>query len=89
MTLLDMIKKYERIKHSLEQEHVSRHNFALLRCDIEVVDQFLKDLKSVAEQRPSLVNVRHKILKKIDKLIDSGDYSDAQMLAQTLSILPS
>ena len=92
MTLLEMIKKYERVKKNVEkmQDRVPpfTHNLSRIVDDIEVVDTILNDLKSVRDQQPSWVTLRDKVMKKIDKELDLCQYTEAEKLTRILSLLP-
>jgi len=88
MTLSEVIKKYEGVKRELTEREYYVFTPTQLRDSIGIVDQFLKDLNSINECQPSWVTVRDKILSAIDMNINDKNYKDAQILAQTLSILP-
>jgi len=87
MTLLEMIKKYEKVITELEKkrpEYPPDH----LSAQIETMSCIVKDLKSIRDQQPSWVTVRDKIMKKMDVEIGCERYADVLTLAQTLNILP-
>ena len=82
MTLLEMIKKWEKMKAKIVAESGSRPT-----GDIVIVDAVLEDLHSV-EAHPSVTNICDKLLKKIDRALEGGDFTDAHTLAQILGMLP-
>ena len=82
MTLLEMIKKYEKDRADLIAESGSRPTGPLA-----VVDQVLKDLRSV-ETHPSVAMLCDKILRQIDKTILNDDPDGAQIWAHVLEMLP-
>ena len=92
MTLLEMIKKYEGVKSDLEMQQCrvppKIEGLYDIGDGINVTEHVLRDLKSIRYQQPSWVTVRVKIMKKIDKALESDDPESALKLAQTLSILP-
>ena len=79
MTLLEMIKKYEKLKKEMERKLAKEDEF--------IVDCILEDLHSV-EAHPSVTVLCDKILKKIDFELDRKHYVEAQTLASMLSMLP-
>ena len=84
MTLLEMIKKYEDAKAALETQSPT----VPMLNSISDIDMIVEDLKSIRDQQPSWVTVRHKIMKRIDRALENDDPESALKLAQTLSILP-
>jgi len=83
MTLLEMIKKYEKKKADIVADCGGRPT-----GDMVIVNAILRDLHEIEEQQPSWVTVRDKIMKKIDTEIGYEHYESAQILAQTLTLLP-
>ena len=85
MTLLEMIKKYEKVEKTLREPRLPGS------LDVEdsfsIVAHILKDLRSV-ETHPSVTNICDKILQKLDRALTLNDFQDAQTLAHILSLLP-
>ena len=78
MTLLEMIKKYEKIKkrmHEVQQKD-----------DEEIVEAILEDLRSV-EAHPSVTTICDKILTKIAVALGENAPDEALTWARTLSEL--
>ena len=86
MTLLEMIKKYEKVKDGLEQQ-VSEYPPNHLSVQIETMDCILEDMKSVRDQHPSWATLRVNILKQIDKAINNNDPDGALTWASALQTL--
>lgn len=82
MTLLEMIKKYEKDKAELIAESGSRPTGALA-----IVNQILKDLRSV-EAHPPVTTICDEILKKIAVALDENAPDEALTWARTLQTLP-
>lgn len=89
MTLLEMIRRYERVKKDIVEPRGPITHVFLEDDSLAIVNRILKDLHSVEEQQPSWVTVRVKILSMIDKAIANDDPDGAHVWAQTLQILPS
>lgn len=86
MTLLEMIKKYEKVKDGLEQQ-VLKYPPNHLSAQIETIDLILKDMKSVVEC-VSVNTLYTKVLKQIDKAIVNDDPDGALTWTNVLSMLP-
>ena len=80
MTLLEMIKKYEEVKSRIDEDDMI--------STVVLADNILTDLKNLEERQPSWVDIRNKVMKRIDIEIKYEHYSDALILAQTLPIFP-
>ena len=84
MTLLEMIKKWEGVKSTLEEE---RNKVGpRIMGDIEVANDILKDLHSLSEY-VSEENIREKVLKKMDEEAEKYEYGSLEMLARVYSIM--
>jgi len=88
MTLLEMIKKYEKVRKDIvESCHVPFGFKALADDSLEVVDHILKDLRGILEESSVLqANMRYKTLCEINKAMDKGRYTDDDLI-KLLSIL--
>ena len=83
MTLLEMIKKYEKMRAKIVAESGSRPS-----GEIVMVTHVLEDLKSVRDQYPTWVTIRVRIFKQIDKAITNDDPDGALTWAHALKLLP-
>ena len=86
MTLLEMIKKYEKIKKKM--------HMAQQKEDEEIVEAILEDLKAVAEEylaneTPQKISYRVKInvLKEMERAMEQKCYNDVHTLARALSLI--
>ena len=81
MTLLEMIKKYEKLREKMFM--------AQQKEDEEIVKAILEDLESVAKcvECISKSTLYAKVLKQIDKAINNDDPDGAHSWMQTLQML--
>lgn len=85
MTLLEMIKKYKKVKSELERRHLD-YPPDHLSAQIETMECIIKDLRSIEED----INVRalqFKVLRLISRELDNSNFEDARNLAQTMHLL--
>ena len=90
MTLLEMIKKWERMRDRLEEYG----DVPKVKCDIEVAEDVIKDLKCIekenlANETPQKISYKVKIsvLKEMERALDQKCYDDVHTLAHTLSLI--
>jgi len=86
MTLLEMIKKWERVKTTLEEE---RNKVGpRIMSDIEVAEDIIKDLRSMTKSI-SMVELKMKVLQKMDTELGYDNIENVFKLSRVLEMLCS